>query len=352
MRKLFPILLTLCLLPALLLPARAAEKEQIEPYVQSMIQCYRYHQEAAMDVIDDQLAQMEAVDPDQAAVWERIMEDWNWVNTDMPVGENVLPDGLPEDGSLCIVVLGYGLNPDGSMQEELVDRLVVALASALKYPNAWIAVTGGQTSPVEGVTEAGQMAAWLQQKGIEKSRIILENQSLSTVANAVNVYKMLNASYPQISSIALVSSDYHITWSGAMFTTVSNYYFGYKAGNPIDLLASAVCATGQTADTMVQQAWGISLITGMPFDEDAPVPTLYEVEKAEEPAAEQTEAAPHMAQQDQPGEPDQEQPQQEKEKRNFLPLILAPALLAAAGYILMPKKPRKKRQRPEWKWED
>lgn len=296
---------------------------------------------------------MEAVDPDQAAVWERIMQDWNWVNTQMPVGENVLPDGLPEDGSLCIVVLGYGLNTDGSMKEELVDRLVVALASALKYPNAWIAVAGGQTSPMEGVTEAGQMSAWLQKKGIEKSRIIVENQSLSTVANAVNVYKMLNTSYPQVNSIALISSDYHVAWGGAMFTTVSNYNFGYKAGNPIDLLASAVCVTGQTADTMVQQAWGISLITGMPFDEDAPVPTLYEVEKAAEPDAEPTEASPYMAQQDQAGEPDQEpQQQEEKGERNFLPLILVLALLAAAGYIFMPKKPRKKRQRPEWKWEE
>lgn len=354
-RKIFSAVLFLSLLLTLPLTAHAATKAEIEPYAQKLIQYYRYYQDDAEDVIWDILQQMAAVDPDQAAVWERIMEHWSWVNSGMPVAENVLPDGLPEDNSLCIVVLGYGLNDDGSMKEELVDRLVVALASAVKYPNAWIAVTGGQTSETKGVTEAGQMAAWLQKKGIEQSRIIQEKQSLSTTANAVNTYKLLSASYPQVNSIALISSDYHLSWSSAMFTAVSDYKFGYEGGSPLELVGGAVCDTGSTADTLVQQAWGISAITGISFDENAAAPALYAVERPTEPETEPTEAP--AAGQDRAQvpaltpEPAQEETQEETEKgTNYILPILA-VLLLAAVYILTPKKPRKKRKKPEWKWE-
>lgn len=51
---------------------------------------------------------------------------------------DVLPDGLPDTDELCIVVLGFQLNPDGSMRDELINRLNVALRSAEKYPNAYI----------------------------------------------------------------------------------------------------------------------------------------------------------------------------------------------------------------------
>ena len=44
-------------------------------------------------------------------------------NTDMNVNVDVLPDGLPNDDSLCITVLGFALNDDGTMKDELVGRL-------------------------------------------------------------------------------------------------------------------------------------------------------------------------------------------------------------------------------------
>ena len=51
------------------------------------------------------------------------MEYWDYVNTDMNVNVDVLPDGLPNDDSLCITVLGVALNDDGTMKDELVGRL-------------------------------------------------------------------------------------------------------------------------------------------------------------------------------------------------------------------------------------
>lgn len=360
-KRIICLCLVACLMITLPMQTQAAGNAKIEDYAKQLIQYYYHHQAAAEDVIWDILRQMEDVDRHQAAVWRNIMEDWTWVNSGMPVGDEVLPDGLPEDESLCIVVLGYGLAEDGSMKSELVDRLVVALASALKYPKASVVVTGGQTSEVEGVTEAGRMAAWLKKKGIEEKRIIVENQSLSTTANAVNVYKLLNQKHPQVRSVAIVTSDYHVTWGSAMFAAVSNYKFGFDAGNPIDVVAAAACDTGSSYDSMAQQAWGVSIIAGLDFDMNKPAPKLYDVERPTEPetvpteaVVEETRGEPHIFWQPREGSDGEiaETEQAAEEKRTVLPILLGGAALVAV-YILIPKRPRKskRRQKPKMNWD-
>ena len=358
MRKLLSILLIFCLLFSLSLPAYGARKSEIAPYAQRLIQYYYHHQENADDVIWDILNQMAEIDPDQAAIWDSILEDWSWVNSEMPVAENVLPDGLPEDDSLCIVVLGYALAEDGTMQEELIDRLVVALSSALKYPNAWIAVSGGQTSQIQGVTEAGLMSSWLQKKGIDKSRIIVDKQSLNTSANAENVYALLNESYPQVDSVAIVTSDYHLTWGSALFAAISNYSFGYTAGNPIDVVAGAVCNTGKTWDTMQLQAAGISSIAGLSFDLSASAPALYAVDRPPEPQdttvtePESQQPNRHFWEKTPDAVPENSQEEvPPNQQKSILPLLLGAAGIGFV-YLLTPKKPRKKREKPQWNWED
>ena len=354
MKKAVSILLALCLI--LPLPVRAAsELGELESYGVSLIRYYLHHGEAAEDVIWDITRQMKEADPKQGAVWEKLMFDWAWINQDMPVYEGSLPDNLPADDSLCIVVMGFGLNADGSMRQELVDRLTVALEFATEYPNAYVLVTGGQTGAVDGVTEAGQMADWLQKQGLAKSRILQEKQSLSTTANAVNCYKLLTRAYPQVDSIAVVTSDYHIAQSCAMFMAVSNYQSGYKGGKSLELVGNAVCDTGLQEDSLVTQAWGISLIMGIPFDEKAGAPELYHVEIPEviytEPA--ETEAAVQAP-------PAEEVPEQEPEIPDSRWKAIEKWVLLAAGivtlgifWIFMPRKPKKKkrRQKPKMNWD-
>lgn len=359
-KRMICLCLALCLLAAMPLTVQAAGNTKIENYAKQLIQYYYHHQNEAEDVIWDILRQMEAVDRHQAAVWRNIMEDWAWVNNEMPVGAGVLPDGLPEDESLCIVVLGYGLKEDGSMKQELVDRLVVALASALKYPNASVVVTGGQTSEVEGVTEAGRMAAWLKKKGIDAKRIIEEKQSLSTTANAVNVYKLLNQKHPQIRSVAIITSDYHAAWGSAMFAAVSNYKFGYDAGNPIDVVAAAVCDTGSSYNSMAQQAWGVSIIAGLEFEENTKAPALYPVERSAEPETVPTETVIEETREQsqifwQPREEadngSANAEAAEKERWSVVPVLIGSGVLAGV-YVLMPKRPqkRKRRKKPKMDW--
>lgn len=283
-RILCAIFLSLVLVPAMGITARAVDQTDTAPYIQRMISYYLHHQDAAQENIDDLLIQIEKIDPQQATVWKKIMETWSYTNTEMPVHRDVLPDGLPQDDSLCIVVLGYGLNSNGSMKPELIDRLQVALASAEKYPNAYVAVTGGETSNQPGVSEAGEMAKWLLDNGVAQNRIIVENQALSTTENALKVYDILTMSYPQVFSVAIVSSDYHIPWGYMMFSTVSEYAYNYEGKQYLEVVGNAACTTSNTSDTLHSQAWGISSIAGVSFD-GTTVPALYLAEETTAPEA-------------------------------------------------------------------
>ncbi|MFX5922296.1 YdcF family protein, partial [Acinetobacter baumannii] len=69
----------------------------------------------------------------------------------------------------AIVVLGYGLLPDGAMRPELVERLRAGYAQALLAPASPIIVTGG--NPRNGTTEAAAMADWLVARGIPPARV-------------------------------------------------------------------------------------------------------------------------------------------------------------------------------------
>ena len=268
-------MMLLLLIPAIALPALAQERDSSKVIIQDMISYYFHYRDRASAEIENQLEILSGMDRSQGQAWEEIMTTWAWTNEEMDVHMEVLPDGLPEDDSLCIVILGYGLNADGSMQKELTDRLEVALRSAQKYPQAYLLCTGGETSHTPGISEAGQMAAWLRQQGIGDDRIIAEN--------ALNSSAILHRDYPKVRSIAIVSSDYHIRWGSVLFSTVS-----ILEGNGLEVVSNAACATEKSGtDTMYSQAWGISVIAGVPFDSTR-VPTLYMTEDTVPP---ETEAA-------------------------------------------------------------
>ena len=176
------------------LPAIHAQ-ESTQDLIGELIRSYVTYQESAETDIQRVLDELEERDATEAEVWGQIMDYWSYVNTEMKINLDVAPDGLPNDNTLCFVVLGYQLNPDGSMKDELIGRLQVALDSAKKYPNAYVACTGGGTAADNpDATEADQMAAWLIEQGLDPARIIVENKSSSTVENAEFTYRILRES--------------------------------------------------------------------------------------------------------------------------------------------------------------
>jgi len=164
------------------------------------------------------LKELQETDSASGDLWNGIMEYWAYANMEMPHSQQKLPDSLPDDNTLCIVVLGYQLNPDGTMQDELVGRLETARTCAEQYPAAQVLCTGGGTASfAPDITEADQMADWLIMHGISANRILVENRSLTTAENAEYSLRILREEVPQTESIALVTSAYHIPWGALSF---------------------------------------------------------------------------------------------------------------------------------------
>ncbi len=233
--------------------------------LKELITYYSSYQEDATTDIMRLLDELKMLDEDLASAWCDIMNYWIYVNSDMVVNTSEAPDGLIDDDSLCIVVLGYSLNSDGSMKDELIGRLQTALASANKYPNAYVAVTGGGTaSNNPTATEADQMAAWLLAEGLDPDRLIVENQSKSTVQNAQNTYAILRTTYPNIKSLVMVTSDYHIP-RGCILYYAQLRLSAYEANDQLlNIVSNAGYITGTNGyESLSLQASGVKQIAGI-----------------------------------------------------------------------------------------
>ena len=208
-RTFLSLMLVLCIVFSMILPASAAGDPNA--VIQKILNYYRFYESDAMTDVYRLLEELESIDPGKADNWRKIMTKWDYAVNKLESPYGCLPDGLPQDDSLCIVVMGYVLNRDGTMRDELIGRCQVALNSYHKYPNAYIICTGGGTASGNSkATEAGQMAEWLIAHGVEESHVIVEKRSLSSEQNALYSMDILKSQYPQVDSIALISSDYHL----------------------------------------------------------------------------------------------------------------------------------------------
>ena len=249
--------------PTLFNPPQGYTEESYN-LVSDMVYAYADRQDDAAEIIRDDLEQLNALDPALGALWGKIMPLWSEVNRALVIHDSVLPDGLPEDESLCIVVLGFQLYPDGSMAEELRGRCETALRCAEKYPKALIAVTGGGTAwQNPNATEAGVMAAWLTEHGVDASRILVEDESRTTADNAVFTSALLRERHPEVKSLAIVTSDYHMPLGVLLFQEEA-LLAEYETGTlPFSVVSNAALDTGGriSPDTPMMQRsylWSIA----------------------------------------------------------------------------------------------
>ena len=196
MKKLLSMLLAAAL--CLSLGAAAwAEKPASWDLIEKIVVLYGAQGESAADRIVELLGELQTLDAAAADKWAKILHLWN--DKELTIHEDVLPDGLPDTDELCLVALGFQLNPDGSMKEELIHRLETVKRSAEKYPNALIVCTGGGTARDNpSATEAGAMAKWLRENGVEAGRIVVENQSQTTAQNAIYTLELLEKNFPEV----------------------------------------------------------------------------------------------------------------------------------------------------------
>lgn len=231
------------------LPVRAASSGA-DDIIRQLLLYYAHHQENAQTDILRLLDQLEAIDPEQAEDWRMIMDSWHLACSSLTVHSEVLPEGLPQDDTMCIVVMGFALNYNGTMSLELQGRLNTALACAEQYPNAFILCAGGGTAGGNAtVTEAGQMAAWLKNQGIAPERIIVENRSFSTEQNVQYALSILRNDYPQVNALSIVSSDYHIRRCHWLFETE---FILMGVEDQYRVVSNAAYAAGYVGESMYQ----------------------------------------------------------------------------------------------------
>ena len=226
----------------------------MDKIVEEMVVDYGSYGSEAKDKIDTLLGELSACDTSAGKRWKNIMDIWTSDGLGKHLNYDVLPDGLPDTDELCIVVLGFQLKADGTMKDELIQRLTVALNSAKKYPKAYIVCTGGGTaSENEAASEAGEMAKWLEQQGIDKKRIITEDNSMTTAQNAIFTYDILTSKYTSVKKLAIVSSDYHIATGELLFRAESILRASAPGNEKLEVVSNAAWkAPSGTLSTMFQ----------------------------------------------------------------------------------------------------
>ena len=244
-------------------PAPTPKPRSVAAIVEEMAVYYARYGGKAEEKVASLLAEIEAFDPGTAQKWREIMDLWRALDERIEINKGVLPDGLPDTNELCIVVLGYQLNANGTMKDQLKNRLNVVVKSAKKYPNAWIVCTGGGTaSKKKSATEAGQMAAYLKKKGVDKARIITEKRSQTTAQNARYTYDILQRDHPEIKYIAIVTGDYHVKVGVLLFEAEAILRAVPGAEPPFTIVSNAACKTSNKDLSPYFRAGGLIELAG------------------------------------------------------------------------------------------
>ncbi|MFF2084372.1 YdcF family protein [Nocardia sp. NPDC058176] len=186
--------------------------------------------------VHDAMHRLGAVDPGMAAGTAHVLHAVTAAAATLP---NPLPALVgPQTG---IVVLGYGLLPDGTPRPELENRLTAAWLQAIAAPFSPVVVTGG--NPSNGVTEAEAMRRWLVDRGLPNERIHVEDRAGSTVQNALFSTRLLRDL--GATSAVVVTSPNHIRRAVADFIVAGTAVVG--ATTSLDELVSQLPPPSRSA---------------------------------------------------------------------------------------------------------
>ncbi len=107
-----------------------------------------------------------------------------------------------------VIVLGCGIRGE-RVSVGLAKRLNKAAEYHEKNPDAFIIVSGGQ-GPQEDIPEALAMKRYLVSKGIDESKIIMEDRSTSTIENFKYSHLILEEKGLPDDSVLFVTNAYHV----------------------------------------------------------------------------------------------------------------------------------------------
>lgn len=123
----------------------------------------------------------------------------------MGIAANTAP---PQDADV-VMVLGAALKGT-QPSDTLARRLDTALAYAEENPDALILVSGGQ-GPQEEVPESHAMRDYLLARGVDESRILVEDRSTSTHQNFLYSKPILDERFGEDNyTLVFATNDFHI----------------------------------------------------------------------------------------------------------------------------------------------
>src|SRR5699024_1916352 len=249
----------------------STDSESVDQLISELI--YYSGEEADTDILRT-LDLMEDKSTEDYEIWRSVIDEWNWIEDEMVENIDVAPDGLPNDDNHVFVVLGFALNDDGTMRDELIGRLEVALRSAEKYPDSYVLVTGGVEK--NGWTEGDRMHDWLVDHGLSEDRIIVENESSTTVENAANSFEILYNDY-NIDSFSMITSQYHLKRGSIFYYTMSQLKAKELGVRPIDFIGegnAGLYREDKTEEPLSLKVRGMYQIAGVEQSNYLPISVL------------------------------------------------------------------------------
>ena len=114
----------------------------------------------------------------------------------------------------ALIVLGAAVHGD-RVTWVLSNRLDTAYDYSIEHPKTVLVVSGGQGDG-ESVTEASAMAGYLTRRGLDPSRILLEDRAESTAENFAFSKAIIDETLGSDASIGFVTTRFHVFRAGAV----------------------------------------------------------------------------------------------------------------------------------------
>ena len=114
-------------------------------------------------------------------------------------------NAVPPAGMDYLIVLGAKVEADGQPSKALQRRINAAAEYLLENPETVVIASGGQGAD-EAISEAACIRNGLIERGIDESRILLEDQSTTTAENMAFSMAMMESG----AQAGIVTNNYHI----------------------------------------------------------------------------------------------------------------------------------------------
>ena len=106
------------------------------------------------------------------------------------------------------------------------------------------------------------MAEWLRNRGLSPERIVVEDRSLTTAQNAIYSLDILENQYPQVSQLAIVSSDYHIATGTLLFDAEATLRAEAPGGERVWVVSNAAWKAPSGSLSAMFQAGALIELSG------------------------------------------------------------------------------------------